>query len=112
MGVEDSKIEEILFIKISAKSEELQKNTSKSIKNGNTIRPWYTWFRMPADSCFLHMRFIGLFALVDAPAAYPIKGWTGVAALSHVQCEAYYNWAMTICDTTKLYGGTKEVEEI
>ncbi|XP_052623041.1 uncharacterized protein LOC128128184 isoform X2 [Lactuca sativa] len=87
MGVEDSKIEEILFIKISAKSEELQKNTSKSIKNGNTIRPWYTWFRMPADSCFLHMRFIGLFALVDAPAAYPIKGWTGVAALSHVQCE-------------------------
>nr|KAJ0209600.1 hypothetical protein LSAT_V11C400157190 [Lactuca sativa] len=58
---------------------------------------------MSADSCFLHMRFIGLFALVDAPvydinrktnndrnrarligkAAYPINGWTGVAALSH-----------------------------
>ncbi|CAI9280158.1 unnamed protein product [Lactuca saligna] len=117
---EDSKIEELLFIKILAKIEELQKNTSKSIKNGNTIRPWYTWFGMSADSCFLHMRFIGLFVLVDAPAAYPINGWTGVAALSHVQStninptlhEAYYNWDMTICYTTKLYGGTKEVEEI
>nr|KAJ0220845.1 hypothetical protein LSAT_V11C200086970 [Lactuca sativa] len=62
--------DEILFIKILAKTEEVQKNTSKSIKNGNTIRPWYTWFRMSADSCFLHMRFIGLFALVDAPGMF------------------------------------------
>nr|KAJ0221443.1 hypothetical protein LSAT_V11C200090840 [Lactuca sativa] len=61
---------EILFIKILAKTEELQKNTSKSIKNGNTIRPRYTWFQMSADSCFLHMRFIGLFAFVDAPGMF------------------------------------------
>ncbi|CAI9269024.1 unnamed protein product [Lactuca saligna] len=70
---EDSKIEELLFIKILAKTEELQKNTSKSIKNGNTIskKKLNTLvYLVSDDSCFLHMRFIGLFALVDAPGMF------------------------------------------